>query len=702
MTTLSTPIEKTKSVGPNYLRRLHKVGIRTIENLLFYFPYRYDDYSQITPIEQLQIGETSTIQGQVLDINSIRTWKRKMNLTEAIIQDETGAIRAMWFNQPYLVQTIRKNMIVNLSGKVSFSKDSLCLSSPTYEIVPRALADTNENFTHTGRLVPIYHETQGLSSRYLRYLIKPYLKITDEIVDFMPEQIKKEFNLINLDEAINKIHFPSCEQDTQTAKQRLVFDELFLIQLNLLRRKQKNDQQKAISITFNQSLIKKFVSNLPFKITNDQRVSAWEIFQDIARNSPMNRLLNGDVGSGKTIVAIMAALETARAGYQATLMAPTEILAKQHFNNFKNILSEYNLNIGLLTGNDNLLNDKKISRNKLKEKITSGEIDILIGTHALITSSRKEKLMFKNLVLAIVDEQHRFGVTQRAAIQKNINLIDGIETMPHLLSMTATPIPRTFTLTLYGDLDVSLLKEMPKGRQKIITKIVAPADRQKTYNFIKEQIKQDRQIFVVCPLIEESENEMMADLKSVTQEFEKLSKKIFPEFKINMLHGKLKPKEKEEIMKSFKNKEADILVSTSVIEVGIDIPNATVIMIEGADRFGLAQLHQFRGRIGRGNNQSYCFLFTESTAKKTSQRLKSLIECQNGFDLAEKDLAIRGPGDFTGTRQWGLPDLTMASLTDLKLIKQARQAATVVLKNNLSNQKLEEKVKKFQNIIHLE
>jgi ATP-dependent DNA helicase RecG len=704
MLSLSTKIEQLKKVGPTYLKKLHKLQIKTIRNLFFHFPHRYDDFSQITPISQLQLGQITTIQGKIAEIKTTQTPWRKMSLTEAVIADRTGTIRAVWFNQPYLNRTLHQGKIVNLSGKVTFAGETLCFSNPAYEVVKgRPLRSdkcpTSEvgEFTHTGRLVPVYHETAGLSSRYLRYLIKPLLPLADKIIDFLPEPIKKEFKLMNLNQAIKQIHFPDNNQLAERARQRLAFDELFLIQLMVLKQREKLAQAKAPSIPFNQKLIKSFVQSLPFQLTNDQRLAAWQIFQDLAKAEPMNRLLNGDVGSGKTIVAIMAALETAKADYQVALMAPTEILAKQHFQTFQDFLKKSNLNIALLTGADNVAaNDQKITRPQLKKQIAQGKIDIVIGTHALI----QESLSFKNLALAIVDEQHRFGVAQRAALQQKIYQIeDGLPTIPHLLSMTATPIPRTLTLTIYGDLDISLLKEMPKGRQKIITKIVPPADRQKAYNFIKDQIKQKKQVFVICPLIDESEK---LEVKSVTQEYEKLSQDIFPQFKIAMLHGKLKPKEKEEIMKKFKEGKTDILVSTSVVEVGIDVPNATVMMIEGADRFGLAQLHQFRGRIGRGTDQSYCFLFTDSTAKKTHQRLKALLTCQNGFELAEKDLKIRGPGDFTGTRQWGLPDLTMASLDDLELIQQTRQAAKKVLENNLFNPILEEKLKEFQKIVHLE
>jgi ATP-dependent DNA helicase RecG len=717
MFSLSTKIEQLKKVGPSYLKKLHKLGLKTVRDLLFYFPHRYDDFSQVVPISQLQLGQTATIQGKILEINNVRTPRKRMNLTEALIEDKTGSIRAVWFNQPYLIRTLRKNSTVNLSGKVSFAGQSLCLSNPAYEIIKQrttnlAYRQTNSEHqtatTHTGRLVPIYHETHGLSSRYLRYLIKPLLPLADKISDFLPGQIKQEFNLIDLNQAIKQIHFPNNLEAAQAARQRLGFDELFLIQLTVLKQRQDLTKEKAPIIPFNQELIQSFVKSLPFTLTNDQRIAAWQIFQDLAKPRPMNRLLNGDVGSGKTVVAFMAALETAKAGYQVAFMAPTEVLAKQHFQTLKNFLKTSNLNIALLTSSEaqglslrdsplrTVPEGQSLGRAQLKKQITKGIINITVGTHALI----QEGVTFKNLALAIVDEQHRFGVTQRAALQRKIYQIeDGLPTIPHLLSMTATPIPRTLALTIYGDLDISLLKEMPRGRQKIITQVVGPADRKKTYDFIRQQIKAGRQVFVICPLIEESEK---LEVKSVTEEYQKLSEEIFPDLKIAMLHGQLKPKEKEEIMEKFKNGQTDILVSTSVVEVGIDVPNATVMMIEGADRFGLAQLHQFRGRVGRSHYQSYCFLFTDSTAKKTHQRLKALLKCTDGFELAEKDLQIRGPGDLAGARQWGLPDLTMGSLNDLELIQKARQAAAEVLEKNLFSTVLQEKLKNFQKEIHLE
>jgi ATP-dependent DNA helicase RecG len=700
MLTLDSKIEQLKKVGPQYLKKLHRLNIKTVRDLFFHFPHRYEDFSQIIPISQLREGQKATIQAKLIEIKNSRTFRKRMTLTEALFKDKTGTVKAIWFNQSYLANVLKKGKTVNLSGKLTFAKDNLYLSNPAYEIV----SNNKEETTHTGRLVPIYHETEGLTSRYLRYLIKPLLPLTKQLNDFLPEKIKKEFKLINLDQAVRQIHFPKKPSYLKAAQERLAFDELFLIQLTTLSQKQKLANKKAPSIPFDQKLIKSFVDALPFKLTNDQRVAAWEVFQDLAKSRPMNRLLNGDVGSGKTVVAIIAALQTAKAGYQTALMAPTEVLAKQHFQTFKDFLKKAGIKIALLTSTDirsgtsqKLRNaTSKNQREELKKQICQGKIDIVIGTHALI----QEGLSFKNLALAIVDEQHRFGVAQRAALQKKIyQMKDGLPTIPHFFSMTATPIPRTLALTIYGDLDISLIKQMPKGRRKIITEIITPVDRPKAYDFVKKQIEQKRQVFVICPLIDESEK---LEVKSVTEEYKRLSQKIFPQFKIALLHGKLKPKEKEEIMKNFKEGKTDILVSTSVVEVGVDVPNATVMIIEGADRFGLAQLHQFRGRVGRGKYQSYCFLFTDSTAQKTHQRLKAVTKAKDGFELAEKDLKIRGPGDFTGIRQWGLPNLTMASLNNLELIKKARQAAKQVLEKNLLNQILADKLKEFQKVIHLE
>lgn len=713
----NTPITSIPRILPAYQKRLSKLGIKTLRDLFLHFPHRYQDLSAIKPIGELKLNEVATIQGKIVDIKNIRTWKKRIAITEAHIQDDSGLIKAVWFNQPYLANTLKENYLVSISGKVGLDKD-IYLSNPAYERL------TDQDLRHTGRLIPVYPETSGLTSRYLRYLIHLFRPTINQIAEWLPPTTIKAQKLLDLQTALRQIHFPDSTKTLAQAKRRLAFNELFLIQLFALQQKIKWQKSRSPQIVFRQNLIKNFVDQLPFKLTDAQRRSAWEIFQDMQQPRPMNRLLEGDVGSGKTIVAAMAALQVIQTGWQVAFMAPTEILAQQHFQEITKILKSYNFPVGLLTGSEaKICLKNKIARIQPKEflrQIKNGQIKIVIGTHALI----QDRVRFKNLALVIVDEQHRFGVEQRAALQKNVSQMDdgSPTTFPHLLSMTATPIPRTLALTLYGDLDLSLLDEMPKGRQEIITRIVPPTSRAKAYDFIRQQIKKGRQAFVICPRIEISDknlviseqpeknlityhSSLITDVKAVKEEYEKLSKNIFPDLKLAMLHGKLKSKEKEKIMANFAAGQTDILVSTSVVEVGIDVPNASIMMIEGADRFGLAQLHQFRGRVGRGPHQSYCLLFTESSSKSTQARLKALTACRNGFELAEKDLQLRGPGEFFGTNQWGLPDLTMASLTDVELIKEARQEAIKILKTDypLKNYPaLCKKLANFQKLVHLE
>ena len=700
MLSLETPIEKLFQIGPAYVQRLHKVGIRTAGDLLFYFPFRYDDFSGVKKISDAEVDEVVSIVGKIIDIRNIKTRKKRMNLTEALIEDDSGTIKAIWFNQPFLTRNLRIDTNVSLSGKVVYAQEGLQLSNPAYEILGK------KEIIHTGRFVPVYHETEGLSSKWLRAYIKPLIKLVNEVEEYLPYDIIRRQNFFGISEAIRQIHFPADENKAETAKRRLAFDELFLIQIYMMTQKRKWQKNNAVKIKFDKEIekeVKNFIDSLPFKLTNAQKISSWSIIKDLEKNRPMNRLLEGDVGSGKTLVAFISALAVIKSGYQIALMSPTEILARQHFGEVVKRFENLNITAALLTGSESKIYEnkevKKISKNKLLEKIKSGEINFLIGTHSLI----QEKVVFKNLALLVVDEQHRFGIDQRAKIHNNIlNIKDGLKTIPHLLSMTATPIPRTLALTIYGDLDLSILDEMPKGRQKIITKLVAPANRELAYKFIHDQIKKGRQVFVICPLIEESD---ILEVKSATEEYERLRDKIYPNLNIGLLHGKMKSKEKEEIMQKFLNKKINILVSTSVIEVGIDVPNATVMVIEGADRFGLAQLHQFRGRVGRGEYQSFCFLFTDSTSVKTSQRLKALIKSSNGFELAEQDLKIRGPGELVGVRQSGLPDLAMASLTDFELIKNARQEAEAIIKEDSELKKypkLSEKLKMFTKKIHFE
>jgi ATP-dependent DNA helicase RecG len=700
MITLKTPIEQLPQIGPRYVLYLRKLGIKTAADLLFHFPFRYDDYSAELNISDVEVGTVVSIKGEVLEVRNIRLRNRRMTLTEAAIQDDTGVIQAVWFNQPYLANSLRKGMSVSMSGKVTFAKEGLQLSNPAYEVLG------NKAGLHTGRLVPVYHETEGLSSKWLRVHIKPLLPLADKVPEFLPEETLERQDLFALSEAIRQIHFPHDATAALYAKRRLAFDELFLVQLFMQRQRQRWQGQRGIAITYGPELeaeIKEFLEKLPFKLTDGQKIAVWKIIKDMEKSNPMNRLLEGDVGSGKTLVALLAVLVVVRSGYQALIMAPTEILARQHFLESLKRFEGAGISIALLTGSENKIfyggREVTVSKKEVVERIRKGEADLIIGTHALI----QENVSFKQLALSVVDEQHRFGIEQRARIQSEITAIrDGQKTVPHLLSMTATPIPRTLALTVYGDLDLSVLSEMPKGRQKIVTKLVAPGNRENAYAFIKKEISTGRQAFVICPLIEESD---LLEVKSAAQEYEKLQKEIYPELRIGLLHGKMKSKEKEEVMKKFSIGEIDILVSTSVVEVGIDVPNATVMLIEGADRFGLAQLHQFRGRVGRGEHQSYAFLFTDSTSGKTHKRLKALIESDNGFALAQKDLELRGPGELIGVRQSGLPDLAMASLGDTELIAAAREEAKKILETSPDLKdypKLRKRIEGFEKDVHLE
>jgi len=721
---LTAPIEKIPRIGPVYRKKLRRMGIKTIRDLVFHFPFRYDDFSKITPISKIKTGEIQCVQGEILEIETKQTWKRRMFLTQAILKDATGAVKIVWFNQPYLINTLKKGDKVCLAGKLTMGEKGLYFTNPSYEkIYP---TEQSKILIHTGRLVPVYPETQGLSSRWLRFVLRPVLiKLRDEIEDPLPKEIKEKNKLLSLNKALWQVHFPDSLSLAKAAQERLSFDELFFIELLVLIERMKINRQKGTPIPINVELVKKLVNSLPFKLTDAQKKCAWQILKDVERPRPMNRLLEGDVGSGKTVVATLAILNTAKAHFQVAFMAPTEILAKQHFQGVSKLLQNFNLNVGLLTGKSDKFVSKKLknqvieaSRKKILEKSLNGELDLLIGTHALI----QDQVKFKNLALVILDEQHRFGVEQRAKLiakekQKNNGRV------PHLLSMTATPIPRTLALTIYGDLDLSLIDEMPKGRKKIITKVVSPTNRQKAYEFIKKQVKSGKQVFVICPRIEPKNSDELkkippdlltqkdkallnwAEVKAVKEEYEKLSQKIFPDLKVGMLHGKLSSKEKEKIMADFKKKKIQILVSTSVVEVGVDIPEATVMMIEGAERFGLAQLHQFRGRVGRSRYQSFCFLFTDSPAKKTRLRLKALVNCDNGFELSEKDLEIRGPGNILGTRQWGIPDLAMTALKDIFLVEKIRKEAKDLLDSDPELKKhplLAGRLQEFQKIIHLE
>ncbi|MEK7664251.1 MAG: ATP-dependent DNA helicase RecG [Patescibacteria group bacterium] len=712
MLTLQTPIEELPKIGLAYQKKLKKLGIETVKDLIFYFPSRYEDFSNVIPIKKVRVGYNACVQGRILEVKHAKTFRKWMDITQMLIEDETGSIKALWFNQPYLVKTFKEDDFVCLAGKVSLGKEGIYLNNPIHEKFDEL--EESYNFTHTARIIPIYPETKGLTSRWLRYIIKPLLfSFYNKIPEILPQEISKKYKLLPVKKAIFQVHFPNSFEAADAAKAKFSFEELFLLQLSVLKERFKIMQKQSLSCKMDVELMKEFIKSLPFELTDSQRQCSYQILKDLEKSFPMSRLLEGDVGSGKTVVAAMAALNVVKSGYpafakattgrQVAFMAPTEILAKQHFKNITELLKSFNISISLLTSKESrIFKEKKvfeIKKQNLLEDLRDKQIDILIGTHSLL----QKNIEFKNLAFVVVDEQHRFGVEQRSLLVRNKNIV------PHLLSMTATPIPRTLALTIYGDLDLSLIKEMPKDRKPVKTIIVEQNQRRQAYNFIRKEIKKGKGVFVICPRIEirnqKSEAGMWDDVKAVKEEYEKLSKEIFPDLKISMLHGKMKPKEKEQIMNEFRNGKTDILVSTSVIEVGVDVPRATIMMIEGAERFGLSQLHQFRGRVGRSDMQSYCFLFTTSPGQLNRKRLKAMVASNNGFELAQKDLEIRGPGQLYGTQQWGIPDMAMQGLSNIFLVEKTRQAAKEILEKDpeLKNHPLlKERVERLQRKIHFE
>lgn len=683
--TLDSKITDLPGVGSGYAEKLEKLGIHTARELLLYFPRRWEDFSHITKIADVKAGEQVSVKGTVFDIGTKRS-KRGMPVTEAVITDDSGSAKAVWFNQPYLESSLKKGDDVYLAGKMEWGFGQLNFVSPAYEKAKEA----EDELRHTGRIVPVYPETAGVTSRWLRSKIGALTKIIYNLRDYLPEAVKKRHDLMDLSAAVRTMHFPESMDELRRAQKRFLYDDLFCLLLSVLSNKKELEQNKAITVKYNEAVGKKFVESLPYELTNAQRKAAWEILKDIARPVPANRLLEGDVGSGKTVVATMAALMTASAGYQVAFLAPTEILARQHYEGVKKLLSAFtDIEVRLLTGST----DRK-EKEKILSEIKNGDVQIVIGTHAILS----ESVEFWTLALVIVDEQHRFGVEQRMKLKKANGETDA---MPHFLSMSATPIPRTLAITVFGDLTLSVLSEMPPGRERVDTHIIPPQKRSDGYKFIDEKIEEGRQVFVICPLISASDK---LGVKSAVEEADNL-KTVFPKRKVGLLHGKLKPTEKERVMKDFKEGRLDILVSTSVIEVGVDVPNASIMVIEGAERFGLAQLHQFRGRVGRGEHKSYCFLFTDAKNEKTLERLNALTHLNNGFELAEKDLELRGPGELLGVKQSGKIDLTMMRvLADPRIIKEVRETAEKFIeKENLQDHpKLAEKVAEFDVAAKLE
>ncbi|OGZ93169.1 MAG: hypothetical protein A2131_00495 [Candidatus Sungbacteria bacterium GWC2_49_10] len=869
---LNTPIESAARVHRRIIPALKRLGIRTLRDLLFHFPLRYDDFSNEKDIAGIFPGETVTVRGVIEKVSLHRTFRKKMALTEAVLRDETGKIKAVWFNQPFLAKNLKEGFLVRLSGKVAKGPGGAYLQNPSYERV-----GASARAIHTGGLVAVYPETRGITSRWLRYLISNSIPLRKNLVDPIPLDILKRNNLPWLSEALFLIHFPKTKEEARAAERRFVFEDLLMIQLRALQERSRLKEKRAPEIPLDIPLVKKFVTSLPFALTDAQRRSLWEIANDLVKPSPMNRLLEGDVGSGKTVVAAAAALLTVKAGYRAVFMAPTEILARQHFATLGKLLKPFSMSLGFRTGTEKRATDS----------------DVVVGTHALI----QKGISFENLGLVVVDEQHRFGVNQRQALVRGHTrteetrtdadelhgylLNEGIATgrdkllyeditykirgsvfqvkdeiglghkesvyqkalaeafriaglrftqekridvffrgkkvgiyqpdfiiedqvlielkalpfvgstelkqiwqyakgspyklallinfgpqgvaiermvydtarspresaieksprtsalwIPHFLSMSATPIPRTLALSIYGDLDLSILDEMPKSRKPVATEIVEPAKRESTYQFIREEVKKGRQVFVICPRIEtpSTNNESVTNIrmselqkriwevKAVKEEYQKLSTNIFPDLKVAMLHGKMPAKShtafrrvrrnaqalggksKEEVMKDFRDGKIDILVSTSVVEVGVDIPNASVMMIEGAERFGLAQLHQFRGRVGRGAEQSYCFLFpTEDGA--ASRRLRAVRDAKSGFELAEKDLEIRGPGNMFGVEQSGFSQHALKGIMDAELVRAVRREAIELLRADpglRNNSTLAQRIKEMESEVHWE
>jgi len=656
--TLDAKISQLGPIAKKLANKLKKLNLETIRDLIFYYPFRYDDYSRLAKISELAEDMEATVIGKIELIAGRRTSRRKCFLTEAILTDDSGSIKLIWFNQPWISKNLAAGEIIRVYGKVSGDVFNLAFNSPAYEKYSRPQPEP------VG-LIPIYPLTAGLANKQLRLLIKQVLPLARGIKDFLPQEIINQAGLIDLVPALIEVHFPTEAGKLKQAKARLAFDELFLLQAWSQLLRLDLSRQQASPLAFQEKEIKEFVVSLPFKLTSDQKKTAWEILRDLGRTEPMNRLLEGDVGSGKTLVALLAMYNTALNHRQSALMAPTEILAFQHYQTARELLAGRKVNIGLLTRTQKLFNGEELAKPDFLSRVAGGEIDVIIGTHAMI----QEAVKFADLALVVIDEQHRFGVKQRQGLKEK----SSSKLTPHFLSLTATPIPRSLALALYGDLDISIIREMPQGRRPIITKAISAFNRQPAYGFIKQQIAAGRQVFVICPLIDPSDK---LGARSVKEEYQKLNQDIFPDLPVGLMHGKLKADEKEEVMRQFKNNEISILVSTSVVEVGVDVPNATVMMIEGAERFGLSQLHQFRGRVGRGGSQSYCLLFSDSADEKTQARLEYLTKCSDGFALAEYDLKARGSGAVFGQRQSGEYDnLKIADPGDLILAQSAREAA---------------------------
>jgi len=681
-----------KYLKPEQKAALTRLGIRTIRDLLYHFPFRYDSTESVRTVGALVLGETVTLYGHLKGAKAKRTWKSRTPSAEAYLEDGSGRVKIMWFRQPYMAKMTEGMGLVKVTGKVAGSIGKLYITNPEVERADSMPTSPDSLFGGDATLFAVYPETKGVTSLWFRHAIERVIKagVHEKVDDIIPEKLRASYNLPKIASALIWMHTPKKQDDAKAAKKRFAFEEVFSIQLAVQKAKVAAMHKEAPSLSVDPKVVQAFVADFPFTPTKGQQEAITSILEDFAKGHPMMRLLEGDVGSGKTAVAAAAAYAVAhardRAGsrhLQVAYMCPTEILAKQHFASFVEFFKKHSLQIGLITGKECYKFPSKvrgqettrISRTQLCKWVASGEIALVIGTHALI----QKGVVFRELAFAIIDEQHRFGKVQRHTLARK----DGKE--PHLLSMTATPIPRTLALTIYGDLDLTVLNEMPAGRKPVITEIVSDITRKKAYVKMHEELSEGRQCYVICPRIDEPDpqKEFALQAKSAKSEQEKLQQGEFQEYSVGLLHSKMTPAEKEEAMRAFKANETQILVATSVVEVGVNVPNATVILIEGAERFGLAQLHQLRGRVIRSSDQAYCFLQTESKAA-ASGRLKALVTAKDGFALAEEDLKLRGSGELYGGRQWGVSDVAMEALSNLKMVEAARTAAKEIITKDSS------------------
>jgi ATP-dependent DNA helicase RecG len=709
---VNTPLESIQRLSSFQKKALAKMRLQKVEDILRYFPTRYGEAGLVKAIEFLAAGENAVVFGKISKLKTAKTFRSRVAISTAEVIDATGKIKIIWFSQPYIAKMFFEGMLVRVEGRVSQKRSKipseiegqLYFSNPKIEKVTQMPEGTSDSLfpgETDHNLSPVYPESRGISSNWIYHFLQKIFssQFLNTITDPIPQEILKKYNLPSLKTALIWIHSPRKKADAEIARKRFAFEEIFLIQLDRQKEKYIARKEKAFTISKKKEEMQDFIKTFPFHLTNAQNKSIESILKDFEAGSPMSRLLEGDVGSGKTAVAAAASFATVSTlpsvgsrrsefeSLQVAYMAPTEILAEQHFESFIEYFAKYKMPVGLLTGSgakkfpskSNREKYTKISKPQLLKWVANGEIPILIGTHALIQKTVK----FKNLALIIIDEQHRFGVKQRMQLRRKHDIA------PHLLSMTATPIPRTLALTIFGDLDLSLLDELPSGRQIPETKIVLPYEREAVYERVRQELKNGRQVFIICPRINDPDpdKENAINAKSVKSEIERLKNKIFPEFKIAALTGKMTAKEKEDNMRDFKDGKTNILVATSVVEVGVNVPNATVIIIENAERFGLAQLHQLRGRVLRSSYKPYCFVFAETKSQKTIARLKSFTAAHNGFELAEADLQQRGAGDLAGAKQWGISDLAMEALKNIKMVEAARTEARSLIEEDFELKK---------------